>query len=193
MYILLLYIQQLIKNKIMGNTKWVIDPTHSELNFKVKHLLISHVSGHFKQFDSTVETNGDDFSTAKIAFSADINSISTNNDQRDGHLKTGDFFDIENHPKLTFASEKLEKINNENYKLHGVLTMRGTSKPVILDVEHGGITKDAYGNTRTGFEINGKINRKDFGVSFSMVSETGGILLGEEIKIHAATQFIKQL
>lgn len=176
----------------MSTTKWAIDPTHSEVNFKVKHLLISNVSGHFKQFDSTVETTGDDFSTAKINFSADINSISTNNEQRDGHLKTGDFFDAENHPKLTFAGDKLEKTNGDNYKLHGTLTMRGTSKPVTLDVEHGGVTTDPWGNTRTGFEINGKINRKDFGVSFSMVSETGGILLGEEIKIHAATEFVKQ-
>lgn len=176
----------------MGTTKWALDPTHSEINFKVKHMMISSVSGQFKQFDSSVETTGDDFTTAKINFTADVNSISTNNEQRDGHLKTGDFFDAENHPKLTFTSDKLEKVSGDDYKLHGTLTLRGVSKPVALDVDFGGIAVDGYGNTRAGFSLTGKINRKDFGVNFSMVTEAGGIVVGEDVKLDIHVQYIKQ-
>jgi polyisoprenoid-binding protein YceI len=177
----------------MATTKWVLDPTHSEIHFKVRHMLISWVTGNFRQFDATVETNGDDINTAKANFTADISSISTNNEARDGHLKTGDFFDADNHPKLSFESTKLEKIDEENYKMYGNLTLRGTTKPVTLNVEFGGITQDPWGNTRTGFSLTGKINRKDFGVSFSMVSETGNILLGEDVSISGNVQFVKQV
>jgi polyisoprenoid-binding protein YceI len=181
------------KNNTMETTKWVIDPAHSEIHFKVKHLMVSWVTGSFKQFDATVETQGEDISTAKIRFTADINSISTNNEQRDAHLRTGDFFDAENHPQLMFESSRLEKMDDENYKLYGTLTMRGISKTVLLNVDFGGITKDPWGNTRTGFSLSGKINRKDFGVSFSMVSETGGILLSEDVTINANAEFVKQV
>lgn len=177
----------------MEKAKWIIDNTHSEIHFKVKHLMVSWVSGSFKQFHAVVETENEDISTAKIHFTADINSISTNNEQRDAHLRTGDFFDAENYPQLIFESEKLEKINDENYKLHGILTMRGVSKKIILNAEYGGLTQDPWGNTRFGFSISGKVNRKDFGVSFSMVSETGGILLGEEVTISANAEFVKQI
>lgn len=176
----------------MSTTKWVLDPTHSELQFKVKHLMISTVTGQFNQFSGTVETNENDFTTAKIDFVAEIDSISTNNEQRDAHLKNGDFFDAANHPQLIFKSEKLEKINDDEYKLYGTLTMRGTNKKISLDVEFGGITQDPWGNTRAGFTITGKINRQDFGVSFGAVTETGGLLLGDEIKIIGNAQFVKQ-
>lgn len=176
----------------MATTKWALDPTHSELQFKVKHLMISTVTGQFNQFSGTVETDENDFSKAKIEFAAEINSISTNNEQRDAHLKNGDFFDAEKHPQLTFKSDKLEKITDDEYKLLGTLTMRGTGKKVILDVELGGITQDPWGNTRAGFTITGKINRKDFGVSFGAVTETGSLLLGDEVKIIANVQFVKQ-
>ena len=175
----------------MATTKWALDPTHSEIQFKVKHLMISKVTGQFKKFNATVETQGDNMSTAKINFTADIDSISTNNEQRDAHLKAGDFFDIENHPQLTFVSSRLQKIDEENYKLYGTLTMKGVSKDEVLDVEFGGLVKDPWGNDRTGYTISGKINRKDYGVSFSMVSETGGLLLGEEVTLQAQVQFIK--
>jgi polyisoprenoid-binding protein YceI len=176
----------------MATTKWALDPTHSELQFKVKHLMISTVTGQFNQFSGTVETDENDFTNAKIDFAAEINSISTNNEQRDAHLKNGDFFDAEKHPQLTFKSEKLEKITDDKYKLTGTLTMRGTSKKVIFDAELGGITQDPWGNTRAGFTITGKINRQDFGVSFGAVTETGGLLLGDEVKIIANVQFVKQ-
>jgi polyisoprenoid-binding protein YceI len=176
----------------MATTKWIIDPTHSEIHFKVRHLMVSYVTGSFKQFSAEVETKGQDISTVKVKFTADINSISTNNDQRDAHLRTGDFFDAENHPHLVFESDKLEKTDDENYKLYGRLTMRGNSKKIVLNVEYGGITQDPWGNTRTGFSVSGKINRKDFGVSFGMVSETGGVLLGDDVTINANVEFVKE-
>ncbi len=176
----------------MANTKWAMDATHAEVHFKVKHMLVSNVTGNFKTFNASVETEGDDMSTAKVHFTADIDSISTNNEQRDGHLKTGDFFDAANHPQLTFDSEKLEKVSGDDYKLHGTLTMRGVSKPVVLNVEYGGMMQDPWGNTRVGFSVAGKINRKDFGVSFNMASETGGILLGEDVAISANVEFVKE-
>lgn len=175
----------------MATTKWALDATHSEIQFKVKHLMISKVTGQFQKFDATVETEGDDLGTAKVSFTADVSSISTNNEQRDGHLKNSDFFDAENHPQITFVSSKLEKLDDEQYKLYGTLTMRGTSKDIVLDVEFGGMIQDPWGNTRVGFTVTGKINRKDYGVSFSMVSETGSVLLGEEVSIHAQVEFVK--
>jgi polyisoprenoid-binding protein YceI len=176
----------------MTTTKWDLDPTHSELQFKVRHLLVSNVTGHFKNFTASVETQGDDFTTAKVHLTAEVASISTNNEQRDGHLNTADFFDSVNHPQMTFEGDKLEKSGLDEYKLHGTLTMRGVSKPVTLNVEFGGIVQDPWGNTRTGFSVTGKINRKEYGVSFSMVSETGGILLGEDVSIHANVEFVKE-
>lgn len=177
----------------MAITKWTIDPTHSEIHFKVKHLMVSWVTGSFTQFNATVETEDDDISTAKVRFTADVNSISTNNEQRDGHLKTGDFFDAENYPKIIFESKKLEKVDEDTYKVHGTLTMRGTSKQIVLNVEYGGVTQDPWGLTRMGVSLTGKINRKDFGVSFGMVTETGGVLLGDDVTISANTEFVKQV
>lgn len=176
----------------MANTKWAIDPAHSEVLFKVRHMMVSKVTGQFKTFNATVETEGDDFTTAKVHFTADINSISTNNEQRDGHLRTGDFFDAENHPQITFESSRMEKADDENYKMHGTLTMRGVSKEVVLNVEFGGIAQNPWGQTIAGFTIDGKVNRKDYGVSFSMVSETGSIVIGDEVTLHAQAEFVKQ-
>jgi polyisoprenoid-binding protein YceI len=176
----------------MANTTWSLDPTHSELQFKVKHLMISTVTGQFNRFNATVETEDDDFSTAKVHFQADVNSISTNNEQRDTHLKAGDFFDAEKYPTVTFEGERMEKINEDEFKLYGIITVRGVSKKLVLNVEFGGITQDPWGNTRTGFSVTGKINRMDFGISFGTVSETGGLLLGDEVKINANVQFVKQ-
>ncbi|MEP7144955.1 MAG: YceI family protein [Ferruginibacter sp.] len=176
----------------MTNTKWSLDQKHSEIGFRVKHLMISSVTGKFTAFEGTVETRDEDFTTAKVRFSADIASISTNNEQRDTHLKNGDFFDVDNHPRLTFESSKLVKVDGENYILHGELSMHGVSKSILLNVELGGITVDPWGNTRAGFSLKGKLNRSDFGISFGKVSETGGLLLGEEVRLSAELQFVKQ-
>lgn len=147
------------------NTTWSLDKAHSELQFKVKHMMISNVSGSFGNIDATVSAVNDVFTDASIRFSADIASISTNNEQRDNHLKSADFFDAENHPKMEFTSTQLEKKGNDEYLLTGNLTIRGVTKPVTLDVEYGGTIKDPYGLTRAGFTLDGKINRKEFGLT----------------------------
>jgi len=176
----------------MAVTKWQIDSTHSEVQFKVKHMMISTVTGYFSNFNATVETEGEDFTTAKAEFTADLSSISTNNEQRDAHLKSADFFDAENHPQVTFKSSRLEKVDDENYTLHGDLTIRGTTKPVTLKVEFGGIAVDPWGNTRVGFTIDGKINRKDYGLNWSAVTEAGGIVVSDEVRLHINAEFIKE-
>lgn len=175
----------------MSTIKWALDASHSEISFKVKHLMISSVTGHFKKFDASVETEGEDLTTAAISFSADVASVDTKNEQRDEHLKSADFFDAEHNPQLTFKGTKLEKVDEEEYVLNGELTMRGVTKPVKLNVEFGGFAKDPWGNERAGFEINGKVNRKDFGLTWHAVTEAGGLVVSDEVKIHAAVEFIK--
>jgi polyisoprenoid-binding protein YceI len=175
----------------MATNQWILEPTHSEVQFKVKHLMISTVTGHFQKINATVETEGNDFTTAKAHFTADVDSISTNNEQRDGHLKSGDFFDAASHPQIVFDSTHLEKVSETNYKLSGNLTMRGVTKPVSLDVEYGGTITDPWGNTRAGFSLEGKINRKDFGVQWNMATEAGGLVVGEEVKLHINVEFVK--
>jgi polyisoprenoid-binding protein YceI len=177
---------------IAKSTKWAMDATHSEVQFKVKHLMISTVTGHFNRFEGTVITQGDDFTTSKIRFSADVDSIATNNDQRDAHLKNGDFFDAENYPKLFFEGDKVEKLDEEQYRIYGTLTIRGVTRRVALHAELGGLTNDPWGDTRAGFAVTGKINRQDFGVSFGAVTETGGLLLDNEVKIIVNAQFVRQ-
>jgi polyisoprenoid-binding protein YceI len=173
-------------------TKWKIDPVHSEVQFKVKHLMITTVTGHFKQFDLEVETENDDFTTAsKIEFTADIESISTDNEQRDTHLKSQDFFFAEKHPQLKFVGKKYEG-EGDDYKLHGDLTIRGITKPIILDVEYGGIVVDPYGQTKAGFTVTGKIKRKEFELTWNAVTEAGQIVVSDDIRIHAEIQLVKQ-
>ena len=181
------------KKIIMANQTWALDPTHSELQFKIKHLMISTVSGQFNEFKATVRTDDNDFTKANVHFEATVDSISTNNEQRDAHLKNGDFFDAEKFPAITFDSERMEKIAEDEYELYGTLTMRGVTKKISLMAEFGGITKDPWGNTRTGFSVTGRINRQDFGMSFGAVSETGGLLLGDDVKINANVQFVKEV
>ncbi len=169
-----------------------IDAMHSEITFKVKHLMITNVTGSFTKFDATMESNAADFSDAKISFEADANSISTNNEQRDGHLKSDDFFAADKFPKLTFVSKSFTKKSDDKYTLTGDLTIRGTTQPVALDVEYGGNMTDPYGQAKSGFEINGKLNRKDFGLTWGAVTEAGGVVLSDEVKLHLNVQMIKQ-
>lgn len=169
-----------------NEVKWVLDPTHSELQFKVKHLVISTVTGSFKKFDAQVVTNGDDFSGARVNLQAEIASIETGNSQRDEHLRSADFFDASQHPSMQFESTELRKIDEENYELLGNLTIRGVTKPVKLSAVYGGTIKDPWGNTKAGFEVTGKINRKDFGLMWSAVTETGGLVVSDEVKIVAS-------
>ncbi len=176
----------------METTKWALDPMHSEVNFKVKHMMIANVTGGFKKFDVNATTDGNDFSKAKINFTADVNSISTNSDQRDGHLKSPDFFDAAQFPAIKFESVSMTKKSDDEYKLNGNLTIKDVTKPVSLDVNFGGIGKDPYGNTKAGFSIEGKINRKDFGLTWNAALETGGVMVGDELKIHSEIQLALQ-
>jgi len=172
-------------------TKWVIDTTHSEVQFKVKHLVISTVTGAFKKFAGEVLSETDDFDGAKVSFSVDVDSIDTNQADRDGHLKSDDFFAASQHPNITFSNGTLKKVSGNNYKLAGTFTVRGVAKPLELDVEFGGIVKDPWGNTKAGFEINGKINRKDYGLTWSAVTEAGGMVVGDDVKLHLNVELAK--
>jgi polyisoprenoid-binding protein YceI len=172
-------------------TKWAIDPAHTEIQFKVKHLVISTVSGKFEKFDGAVHTSSSDFSDAEVEFSADVNSINTGQPDRDAHLKSADFFDAANYPKIVFKSKNFKKTGDDTYIMTGDLTIRGTTKTVELNVEYGGTTKDPWGNTKAGFEITGKINRKDFGLAWSAVTETGGLVVADEVKLQLAVELAK--
>lgn len=168
-----------------------IDPMHSEVAFKVKHLMISTVTGQFSEFDAEMVSDSTDFSDASIRFSADISSISTNNNQRDEHLKSADFFDAANYPKMVFSSSAFKKASDGQYELHGDLEIRGVRKPVVLAVEYAGAMTDPYGNEKHGFEISGKINRKDYGLNWSAMTEAGGVVVSDEVKLAINAQFVK--
>jgi len=171
--------------------KWKIDPAHSEIQFKVKHLMITTVTGYFKTFDLEVETDTEDFTTAKkIEFTADIDSIDTNNAQRDTHLKSADFFDAENNEQLKFTGKKYEA-SGDDAKLHGDLTIRGITKPITLNVEFGGTVVDPWGQLKAGFTVAGKLSRKEFGLTWGAVTEAGHVVVGDETKIHAEVQLIR--
>lgn len=174
----------------METTKWILDPAHSELTFKVKHLMITNVKGEFRKFNAEIE--GNDFTKAKISAAVDASSISTNDDNRDTHLKSQDFFDTTNFNEILFSSTSIKKNGNEDYKLNGLLTMKGVSKEVALNVEFGGINKDPWGNEKAGFALSGSISRKDWGLNWNAALETGGVLVSDEVKIGGELQFVKQ-
>jgi polyisoprenoid-binding protein YceI len=177
----------------MATIKWVIDPTHSEVQFKVKHLMITTITGSFDKFEASIETDKEDFSKAKISFSVDVASVLTGNIDRDNHLKSADFFDAEKFPKITFVATKYESIDNDgSYELFGDLTIHGVTKKVELAVEFGGVAKDPWGNVKAGFTINGKINRKDFGLVWNAPTEAGGVLVSEDVRIACEIQLIEK-
>lgn len=174
------------------STTWIIDPTHSEVQFKVKHLVISTVTGSFKTFEGQIITESDDFDGAKISFLADTSSIDTNQEQRDVHLKSAEFFDVEKYPKMTFANGILIKTGEATFNLKGDLTIKDVTKPFELKAEYGGNMTDFYGNHKSGFELTGKVNRKEFGLTWSAVTEAGGIVVSDEVKLNANIQVVKQ-
>lgn len=169
---------------------WILDASHSSVGFKVKHLAITTVSGSFSGIEASVEA-GDTFENAKISFSADIATISTASEQRDGHLKSADFFDAENFPKLSFESTSFTGAG-EDWKLEGNLTIKGVTQKVVLDVEFGGTMKDPWGNMKAGFTLSGKINRKDYGLTWNAITEAGSMLVSEDVKIQADIQLLLQ-
>ena len=168
-------------------TKWNIDTAHSEISFKVKHMMISTVTGHFQDFDASVETDNDNFINADFNFTAKIDSINTKNSDRDAHLKSDDFFNVEQYPNLTFKSKSFN-----GQTMIGDLTIRDVTKEIELDVDFNGIAVDPYGQTKAGFEIRGTINRKDFNLTWGAVTEAGSVVVADKVKLVIDLQFIKQ-
>ena len=177
----------------MSTTKWVIDPAHSEIQFKVRHLMITTVTGHFRKFDLQAETEADDFTNARsVVFTAEVDSVDTNNAQRDTHIKSADFFAADQFPQIKFVGKKLEK-KGDKYELNGDLTIRAITNPVSLDVEFGGIVTDPWGQTKAGFTVSGKVKRKDFDLTWDAVTEAGQVVVSNEVKIHCEVQLVKQV
>ena len=181
-----------MQTQIDTATIWAIDPTHSEVQFKVKHLMVSTVTGSFSKFDGQVSMDGDDFDDADITFSADIDSISTGNEQRDGHLKSAEFFDAAQFPQLTFKSTGMRRTGDDTYAVTGDLTLHGVTKPVTLKAEYGGQMQDFYGQTKAGFEVTGTIKRKEFGLTWDGVTEAGGVVVSDDVRLVMNIQVTKQ-
>ncbi len=172
-------------------TKWTLDPTHSELTFKVKHLMITNVKGEFRKFEASYKGEGNGFDPSSISAVIDASSIFTNNEDRDNHLKSGDFFNADEFKELKFQGVSMKKVDDDAYKLTGKLTIKDVTKELTLDVEFGGIATDPWGNSKAGFSITGKLNRKDWGLNWNAALESGGVLVSEEVKIAAEVQFVK--
>lgn len=175
------------------STTWAIDPMHSEVLFKIKHLVISTVTGSFKKFDGKIVTNGEGFNGAKVSLSLEVKSVDTGQEMRDGHLQSGDFFEAEQYPTITFESTSFTKTDDENYKMIGDLTMKGVTKSVELNVEHGGSEDNGHGVLKHGFEVTGTVNRMDFGMTWNKLTDTGGLGLGEKIKLEANIQVAEEV
>ncbi|MEO7976602.1 YceI family protein [Flavobacterium sp.] len=171
-----------------NTTTWVIDPLHSEVLFKIKHLVISNVTGSFNKFDGNIVTQGNGFTNAKVTFVIDVKSIDTNQAQRDEHLQNGDFFASDLYPQITFESTSFVNISGNDYKMIGNLTLRGVTKPIELNVEYGGSEDNGHGVLKHGFEITGIVNRIEFGMTWNKLTDTGGLGLGENIKLIANIQ-----
>lgn len=194
MYVHIMFIHLYHKTTIMTTstrTIWAVDPTHSEVQFKVKHLVISTVTGFFRSFSGQATTNSEDFDGAEVTFELDVNSIDTNQADRDGHLKSDDFFSAAHFPTIKFERGILSKTGSQ-YALEGDLTIRDVSERVRLQVELGGIMIDPYGNTKAGFEVHGKISRSAFGLKWNAVTEAGGVVVGDEVKLNFNIQLVKQ-
>ncbi|MCC9042726.1 YceI family protein [Myroides sp. M-43] len=175
----------------MANTVWNIDPTHSEIGFKVKHMMFTNVSGKFNEFTSTVTNKEEGFETSEISFTAKVASIDTNNVDRDNHLRSADFFEVEEHEDITFASTDVQKKSVNDYVITGLMTIKGVTKEVVFNAEYSGLLTDPWGNTKIALSLEGKINRKEFGLGWNTALETGGVLVGEDIKLFAEVQFAK--
>jgi polyisoprenoid-binding protein YceI len=173
-------------------TRWNIDPVHSEIGFAVKHMMVSNVRGRFNDVTGYIDFNEDDPSTAKIDVEIGTNSVDTRQEQRDNHLRSADFFDAENHPKMTFISKKVEHIKKNEYLVTGDLAIRGTTREVTLDATFEGTSPDPYGGVRIGFSATGKINRQEFGLIYNAALETGGVVVGADIKIQLEVEAVKQ-
>lgn len=175
-----------------AQTEWAFDKSHSNVSFSVTHMLISEIEGDFRSFEGKIITEDDSFENAEISLTVDLNSIDTDNEKRDNHLKGDDFFNAEKYPKMTFTSKKFNKVNDKNYELWGDLTIRDITKEVKLDVVMNGIITDPWGNTRAGFKLSGELNRFDYGLKWNNLMDAGGLIVGEIITINANIELIQQ-
>lgn len=172
---------------------WKIDATHSEVGFKVKHLMITNVSGSFTSFEGVVHADSEDFHDARITFEADVNSVTTHNQQRDEHLRTADFFDGERFPRIRFVSRQVKKVDEQHFRLIGDLTIRDQSHVIELAVVYNGSTRDPWGQIKAGFELDGRLHRSDYGLRWSATTEAGGLILGDEVKLHMSIQLVQEV
>lgn len=179
-------------NTMAKKIKWTTDPTHSEITFRVKHMMITNVTGIMRDYSVTVFSDDETFTNAEAEFIGKAGSITTGNDERDAHLRSADFFDIEKNPEIRFRSSKYEQAGENRFKLHGDLTIKNVTRSITLNVEFGGVNKDPWGNVKAGFTVTGKINRKDFGLTWNVALETGGILVSEDVYFHCEIQLVEQ-
>jgi len=175
----------------MTTTKWKIDPVHSEIGFKVRHMMLTNVSGQFLDFEGSLHQSDGSFDAAEISFTGEVGSLTTGNADRDAHLLSVDFFDTEQFPKMAFISKSFTKISDVEFLLKGDFTLHGVTKAVRLQAEFEGVNDDPWGNTRAGFNFSGKLNRKDWGLTWNSLLETGGVMVGEEVILNIQLQFIK--
>lgn len=176
----------------MKTAKWIIDLAHSDIQFKIRHLLIANVTGHFRLFSGTMHAGKDDFTDADFKLTIDVYSVDTNNEQRDEHLKSADFFNADYYPEMQFVSKAFNHIDGDKYDLIGNLTVKDVTKEITFKVLFGGEARDGFGSMRAGFDISGEINRNDFNIHANDTTEAGGLVLGEDIHLHANIQFIKE-
>ncbi|MDP4186774.1 MAG: YceI family protein [Bacteroidota bacterium] len=189
--VIALFAFMLLGASLFSQTKWVVDNVHSSVKFTVTHLVISEVEGYFKSYNGTVMAKKPDFAGSSIDFTVDVNSISTDNDTRDKHLKSADFFEVEKYPQMTFKSTSFRKISGNKYQLNGNLTIHGITKPVKFDVTYGGTAKDGYGNIKAGFKAVSKVNRFDYGLKWNALTEAGGATVGKTVTIELRMEFAK--
>lgn len=171
---------------------WQIDASHSHIGFSVKHMMIATVRGQFKTYTGSLELNTEDLTRSSLSGEIEVSSIDTREPQRDDHLRSADFFDAANHPKILFKSTQIEQVEGNEFRITGDLTIRGVTKEIVLEAEYAGIHKDPWGNTRTGFTVTGSLNRKDFGLSWNAALETGGVLVGEKVKLELEVEAVLQ-
>ncbi|MFD2554925.1 YceI family protein [Sphingobacterium tabacisoli] len=170
---------------------WNLDTAHSEIEFKVRHMMISSVKGQFKNFEVSINSESDDISKGVVTVKIDTSSIDTKNEQRDQHLKGGDFFDAAQYPEITFVSTSVVGDVQDEFKIHGDLTVKGITKPIVIKAEFGGMAKDPWGNDKVGYTVKGAINRSEFGLTWNAALETGGVMVSEEVKFEGELQFVK--
>lgn len=176
----------------MAISKWALDPTHSSVDFSIKHMMFSKVKGSFTSFDAVIEADPEDLTSAKIEFTIDLNSVFTNNTDRDNHLRSADFFDVENHPKITFVAKSIKKTDDNEYAVTGDFTLHGVTRTETFEVEFEGAGKDPWGNEKAGFSVKGALKRSDYGLTYNAALEAGGFLIGDEVKVSLQIQAAKQ-